>query len=336
MRSFPRRWSLPVLACLVAVLAGCGADVDLARTTYQRTTVPAGADLGGSSGRPPAPGGEDAFKSPKLRLVNPCGLLDDDTLAAFGEPANSRLRDYVLCSNYMKDTKGKELNFTLTLGDVATGRDAEGDLTIGGLPAGESELDDKTACFVTAITETDPTRGITVQVGGGEPGNLCDPGRKLLEAVVNRIRSDPPALDLAKGSLVDLEPCTILDDSVVAAAIGDSASKRPTGLHVCNWNASGVALSLSFRIGPKPDDLAATSKTEPVDLGSGVLAQQKYESTSGVRCRVEWAHVAFPEDAEKAEVISLDFSRYTPQQGEDPCGKLQAVAKALIPKLPAK
>ncbi|GLZ39157.1 hypothetical protein Acsp05_27810 [Actinokineospora sp. NBRC 105648] len=327
-------------ACLAAgLLAGCGADVDLSKSTSRRTTVPAEAGLTGGGGGPstsgkPAPTG-DAFKSENLRKVNPCGLMDEDTLKAFGDPANSRLRDYSMCSNYMKDKDGKELNYTLTLGDLTVGSKSP-TKTIGGLPATESELEDKTACFVTAITESDPERGITVQTGRSEAGDLCTPGRGLLEAVVNRVRDDAPLLELNKGTLVDLEPCTLLSDTVVASAVGDSARKRPSGLHVCNWNGDGVSFTLTFKIGPKPDDLAEAAKTTPVNLGDGVTAQQKSESTSGTRCRLEWAHVAFPEDKEQAEVVSLDFSRYTAQAGEDACGKTATVAKALIPRLPKK
>ncbi|SDC49875.1 Protein of unknown function [Actinokineospora iranica] len=320
-------------------LAGCGSGVDLAKTTYQRTTVPATADLGGTGDGPSGPSktsGGDPFKAENLRKVNPCGLMDTETLTAFGEPANSRLRDYVLCSNYMKDTDGKELNFTLTLGELASGSQAKTTKTIGGLEASESELNDKTACFVTAITERDPARGITVQTGGDGPGDLCTPGRKLLETVVNRIRDDAPLLELAKGTLVDLEPCTLVPESALTPVIDDGAKPRPSGLHTCDWNAAGNSFSITFKIGTKPDDLAEAAETTPVNLGGGVTAQQKHETNSGVRCRLEWAHVPYPADSEIAEVVSIDYSRYEPQPDEDACAKTQAVAKALIPRLPSR
>ncbi|WP_436501937.1 hypothetical protein [Actinokineospora sp. HUAS TT18] len=332
-----RIWSVGAVACLVTVLAGCGTD--LAKQTFPRSTVPATADLGGGSTDPTTATnggggvtGDEAFASKNLRRADPCGLLNEDALAEFGTPANSRLRDYDKCSNYMKDKSGKELNFTLTVGEILTGTSAEGTFKIGGLPATESELQDKTACFTNAITESSPKRAITLQMGGS--GGLCEIGRKMLENVVKQVREGAQPLKLAKGTVVDLDPCEILDPSVIKSTIGESAENRLTTLHACSWNLSGASFDLSFEIGSNPDDLADAAETTPVDLG-GVKAQKKAEKSSGSdRCRLEWAHAPFPEDRELAEVVSIEFSRYSAQTGEDTCAKVEAVAKALIPKLP--
>ncbi|WP_146241366.1 DUF3558 domain-containing protein [Actinokineospora spheciospongiae] len=338
MRASRRRRSMAVAGCLAVLLAGCGTGADLAKTTGKRTTVPAtegldaGPETGGST---PPPTGDDAFSSASLRRVNPCAIMDEETMSGFGTPARSRLRDYALCSNYMKDPGGRDLNFTMTIGDSSLARKAQGALKIGGLPVAESELDDKTACFVTAITETDPDRGITVQIGSDTPGGLCEPGRTLLEAAVTKIRDSKPELEVRKGSLVDLDACTVLDDSVVAAAIGDGPGKKPTGLHNCTYNTEGVTFRVEFSLGTDPDELAEAAKTTPVDLG-GVRAQQRSESTSSTRCSLSWAHVPFEGAEGNAEVVKVDFTRYDPQAGEDACAKVQTVAKALLPKLPQK
>jgi len=328
-------WTVGAVACLVTVLAGCGAD--LAKETFPRSTVPATADLDGGSPDPTTATsggatGDEAFTSKNLRRADPCGLLNEDALAEFGTPANSRLRDYDKCSNYMKDKSGKELNFTLTVGEILTGADDTGTFKIGGLPASESELDDKTACFTNAITESSPKRGITLQMGGA--GGLCEVSRKMLENIVKQVRDGAKPLKVAKGSMVDLDPCEVVDPAVIKSTIGESSESRLDTLHSCTWSAGSASLDLSFEISSNPDDLAEAAETKPVDLG-GVKAQKKAEKSAGSdRCRLEWAHAPFPEDRELAEVVSIEFSNYSAKTGEDTCAKAEAVAKALIPKLP--
>ncbi|GLW91626.1 DUF3558 family protein [Actinokineospora globicatena] len=324
------RGSLSLIAAGAALVlvAGCGTSVDLAKSTSARSTVPATSGL-----KAPVPPGP--VDPEELRRINPCALMDDAALKPLGQPAQSRLRDYSQCSNYMKDKNGEELNLTLSIGDLTIGQPDAG-AEIAGLPYVESELDDKTACFLTAITDTNPNRGITVQAGRRDKGDLCTPGRALLESALARIRKDAPKLELAKNTLVDLEPCTLVSDTVVATLVGEKSRKRPSGAHACSWNGDGVSFMLTFRIGARPDTVAEAAGTTPVNLGDGVTAQQKPDD-DGSRCRIDWSHATFPADEERAEVIALDYSRYSGKvAGEDPCAKLQTVAKALIPRLPKR
>ncbi|RLK61439.1 DUF3558 family protein [Actinokineospora cianjurensis] len=328
------RGSLSLIAAgaALALVAGCGASVDLSKSTSPRRTVPAGSGLGPTTS---APGPTGTVDPEVLRRVDPCGLLDEDALKPLGQPAESRLRDFSQCSNYMKDKDGRELNFTLSVGDLTIGQPDAGS-EIDGLPYVQSELDDKSACFATAITETNPNRGITVQVGRRDKGNLCVPGKAVLQSALAKIRTSPPRLELAKNTLVELEPCTLISETVIATAVGANSRKRPSGAHACSWNGDGVSFMLTFRIGVRPDTIADSAGTTPINLGDGVTAQQKPDK-DGARCRVEWAHAAFPGDDERAEVVALDYSRYSDKvAGEDPCAKVQTVAKSLIPRLPKR
>ncbi len=317
-----------MVVCLVGVVAGC-AGPDLAKKNFPRSTVAAAADLGG--GDAPVDGkpveGEAAFTAENLRVVDPCVLLDDQTLASVGTPAKNRLRDFGHCAHYMKDSAGKELNFNLVLGESASGKSAEGTFKIGGLPASESELDDKTACFIGVITEASPKRAITLQISG-PAGPLCEPGRKVMEGVIKNLQAGGQKLALAKGTVAGVDPCAVLDESTITETVGES-NARPTTLHACDWSAGGASFSINFKVGPNPDDLADAADSTPVDLG-GVKAQKR---PSEDRCRLDWAHAPFPPDKEQAEVVSLSYSRYDDKAG-DPCAKLEAAAKALIPKLP--
>ena len=324
---------LVVALCVGAV--GCAAKVDLSKATYTRTTVPAAAQqAGGGGGSSTASTGtpktnDPAFASDKMRLIDACKLFDNDTLSSVGTPAENNSDDFSRCSNFMKDTSGKELNLTLTLGETLIEDPSKADKNIAGLPGIVSELDDKTACFVTAVTETSPNRGVRMQVGG-KASNMCDIGTKVLEAVVNKIRSNPPKYDMKSGSLIELDPCTLPSDSDVSTALGGAAKPEPTSLHWCTWNGGGATLWVWLRSGVDPAKIADPAKTTKVDVG-GISATQELD-TNSAKCEVAWSHL--PIKGNIAEVVSVQFLRSSAKQGEDMCAKAAAVAKALVPKLP--
>jgi hypothetical protein len=321
---------VPLIAalCAMIVLAGCAAKVDLAKVTYTRTTVPAGADVGENTGTTGTPKTNDeAFSSDKLRTIDACGLLDTDTLSGVGTPAKSEQSDFSRCSNYMKDDKGKDLSVSLTLGETLIEDPSKADKNIGGLPAIEQQLEDSDACFHTVVTETSPNRGIKIQIGG-KTEEPCEVGRKVLEAVVNKIRQDPPALELPAGSMAELDPCAITDESVVTTALGGSPSAEPTNLHWCSWTVNTGYVWVWLRVGVDPKEAADPAKVQQVDLG-GVTAYQLLEASG--TCKVEWPHR--PEGI-FAEVVTVAFTRTTAQEGEDLCAKAQTIAKAVLPKLP--
>ncbi|MFL6142245.1 MAG: hypothetical protein ACJ72N_10330 [Labedaea sp.] len=323
-----------VLAAMCAA-AGCGSTVDLAKVTYTRTTVPAAAVRQGSGGgsSSAAPKTNDpAFTSEKLRKIDACGLLDKNTLTAVGTPDENQVSDFSQCANYMKDPDGKELNITLTLGEGLIESPSRADQNIGGLPAIEQELDDKSACFQTVVTETSPNRGIKIQVGGKAP-DLCAVGRTVLGAVVGRIRRDPPAYPATAGTIREVDPCAAVPAADLRTALGADAKPNPTSLHWCTWSASGADVWVWLRSGVDPAKGADPAKTKKVDLG-GISATQEAENTASAKCEVSWAQLPLRTDF--AEVVSVTFIRYTPTAGEDVCAKAQVIARSLVPKLPKK
>lgn len=314
---------------VVALCAGCGSGVDLSKVTYTRTTIPAAATSGtGPTGTPKT--NDSAFTAAKLRELDACALLDKDTLAKVGTPDESDVTDFSRCSNFMKDPEGKDLNISLTLGESLLENPANADKNIGGLPAIESELDDKTACFQTVVTETSPNRGIRVQIGG-KAKNMCDVGRTVLTAVVNRIRTDPPKYERNPGTLILLDPCAQLSDADVTPALGAGATVTATSLHWCTWRKDRAEVWVWLSHGVDPAKSADPAKTQKVDV-AGVSAIQEADTGSGVKCSIEWAHL--PLSGSFAEVVNVTYSHYEAQQGEDGCAKALPIAKTLVPKLP--
>lgn len=324
-----RRYLLAATLTAVAVTAGCGGAVDTTKVTYQRTTVPAGqANASGRAGDGEPRSNDPAFTMDKLRTLDPCGLLTKDLLANVGTPADNNRSDFSECANFMADPDGEDLSITLTLGDSA-GAAADAEQNIGGLPAMENELDSGDACFVTVVTSTSPNFGISIQAGGNGK-DLCAAGRTVMTGVIDKIRADAPVYAVAKGTLLEHDPCTILDEAALKPALGDDFDSSPYNLHWCNWNSTTASVGLWFRLGYDP--AAAGSSGTPVDLGKGVTGYQQATKNEVASCEIEWAHKPFA--GEDTEIVEVFYDNPKPKAGEDPCRGTQALAKTLVDTLP--
>src|SRR5262249_37188439 len=153
----------------------------------------------------------------------------------------------------------------------------DADKNIGGLPTIESELDDKTACFETAVTETSPARGIKVQIGG-KAANMCDIARTILTDVVSKIRTDPPRDQGKPGTLITVDPCAQLSDADVTALTGAGAKVSPTNLHWCSWSQDTAEIWVWLRVGVDPAKIADQAKTQKVDVGVSAIQERDTSS----------------------------------------------------------
>ena len=165
---------------------------------------------------------------------------------------------------------------------------------------------------------------------GGKAGKMCDIGTKVLEAVLGKIRSNPPKYDAKPGSLIELDPCSLPSESDINTTMGGDAKAEPTSLHWCTWNSGGATLWVWLRSGVDPAKIADPAKTKKVDVG-GVSATQELDSNSS-KCEVAWSHL--PIKGNIAEVVSVSYLTSSAKQGEDLCAKAATIAKALVPKLP--
>jgi hypothetical protein len=323
------RVPLVVLTAVAAVvLAGCGEPVDTAKQTFPRSTVPAGqVDTGTTTGKPKT--NDAAFSNDVLRTLDPCALLSEDILAALGTPAENRMQDFGSCSNYMEDKDGKDLNITIYVGETINGATGA-DENVGGLPSFESELDDGTACFVSAITSTNPNFGIRVQVGG-EGKELCETGRTVLTGIVTTVREDPPQREEKRGSVASTDPCTLLDTEQVKTAVGEDTEVSPYSLHWCNWVGDKINLGIWIRSGYDPKD-DTVDPGSAVDIGSGITAYQS-PTEGAASCRLEWRHRSTGTDGAD-EIVEVDFDNRDAPAGDNGCAGAIAIAKLVIPALP--
>jgi hypothetical protein len=327
---------LVAVLSLILLLAGC-AGADLAKQRFPRTTIPANAenvsDPSGSSEQPPPPADgepvDPAFAPDRLRLTDPCELLDEDVLKRFGTPGDRSRSGYSRCSNFMKDKNGKDLAVTVEIGQTMTTELKNADKQLAGLRSYEQVLENS-ACFVSVITQEEPGLGITVQIGY-EDGDACAPGREMAESVVRQIKDRAATRTPAKGSLITLDPCTLPDKAAIDAAAGGDYRLYPYGLHNCAWVGKDRELTLAFRETFIPDDRKFEEKQTEVDLGGGVVGYQVSSSTAFPSCEVKWVQLAGTDnDGEIVEVKSAG-----PKATEfDRCATAVAFAKTVVGKIP--
>ncbi|MFE9745426.1 hypothetical protein ACFYOT_11020 [Saccharothrix saharensis] len=327
---------LVAVLSLILLLAGC-AGADLAKQRFPRTTIPANAenvsDPSGSSEQPPPPADgepvDPAFAPDKLRLTDPCELLDEDVLKRFGTPGDRSRSGFSRCSNFMKDKNGKDLAVTVEVGQTMTSELKNADKQLAGLRSYEQVLENS-ACFVSVITQEEPGLGITVQIGY-EDGDACAPGREMAESVIRQIKDRAATRTPAKGSLITLDPCTLPDKAAVDAAAGGDYRLYPYGLHNCAWVGKDRELTLAFRETFIPDDRKFEAKQTEVDLGGGVVGYQVSSSTAFPSCEVKWVQLAGSDnDGEIVEVKSAG-----PKATEfDRCATAVAFAKTVVGKIP--
>ncbi|MEU4740180.1 DUF3558 family protein [Actinosynnema sp. NPDC023658] len=326
---------LVAVLSLILLLAGC-AGADLAKQRFPRTTIPADAenvsDPSGTSQAPPPTDGrpvDPAFAADKLRLTDPCELLDEDVLKRLGTPGDRSRSGFSRCSNFMKDKAGKDLAVTVEIGQTMTTEIKKADKQLAGLRSYEQVLENS-ACFVSVITQDEPGLGITVQIGY-EDGDACAPGREVATSVVEQIKARAATRTPPKGSLITLDPCVLPDKAAVDAATGADYRMYPYGLHNCGWVGKDRELSLAFRETFIPDNRKFDDGQTEVDLGGGVKAYQVSNSTSFPSCEVKWVQrVGDDHEGELVEVKSAgpkgtDFDR---------CATAVTFAKTVVGKIP--
>lgn len=327
---------LVAVLSLILLLAGC-AGADLAKQRFPRTTIPADAenvsDPGGSSQKSPPPANgqpvDPAFAADKLRLTDPCELLDEDVLKRFGTPGDRSRSGFSRCSNFMKDKGGKDLAVTVEVGQTMTSELKKADKQLAGLRSYEQVLENS-ACFVSVITQEEPGLGLTVQIGY-EDGDACAPGREMAEAVVKQIKERSATRTPAKGSLITLDPCAVPDKAAVDAAAGADYRVYPYGLHNCAWVGEDRELTLAFRETYIPDDRSFDDKQTEVDLGGGVVGYQVSNSTAFPSCEVKWVQLAGSDN--EGEIVQVKSA--APKATEfDRCAAAVTFAKSILGKIP--
>ena len=310
------------LACAAVVLTGCTSAnaVGTARTHSARTTVSSTAGTQSTN--------STDFASAKLRTVDPCGLLDHDTLSQFGTAAEPATQDDIdTCHADLEDGTGKDLDVEVAIGgDHEAGNAPSG--SIAGLPA--KEQSGSTACDEWLTTQHDPTTGIEVRVNY-DGASACLYARQLAGLVVNRIRTNPPSRPAGVSSLAVIDPCDTIDDASAQNLTAVGPDKTVEGLFTCDWSAGDYDLSVKFTLDGNPKNDTLDGAPQPVDIGVPAYA---FPSTDVYpSCDVKWLVRSIGPGSDQGEVVDVQFGDVL-GGSLDPCTQAEAAAKIVATKVP--
>lgn len=337
MHVVPRFRASALVAAAALLMAGCATGPGLEKTHSLRRTVPAGAEAQSTdpsakpSAQPNKPA-DPAFSSERLRLVNPCALIEKEVLQEVGTPSRYQSSSYTRCSNYMKDKSGKTLNITFDLGYTLTSIEVKkATKQVAGLKVTEQKLNNS-ACFVTAVTMENPPQGVRVQTGTGSDGaEPCEPGRKVLEGAIRKLKGNPQRYTPPKGSPVEVDACGIVEKADLVNPLGTSPKTLPYGLHACSWSGPGSQLQLEFKTARIPNDNKFDAKQTEADLGDGVKGYAVFKDGAFPTCNLT---VVRTKDASSAGEVAVFTASGAKDKTFDRCQTAQAFAKAVLPKLP--
>jgi hypothetical protein len=321
--------------CALACVSGCTAQggIGLAKVTFQRTTIPAdhpdtsGGGGGSSSGNVPISNAGGAFDAARLRTLDACQLIDQDTVAALGHADDPSPEGLGACDVDLEDSGGNDLDITLTVGDQLDD-DVTASTTVDGMPVNEHQ--DDSDCAERIITGTDPALAVTIEVDY-DGHDSCAAARKLIDPVIRRIRSNPPQISSDDARLATVDPCGTLDDAAVSAAVGPDSDKSTEGLFKCDWDANDYELSVgySYDSDPATDDAEGTPK--PVTVG-GIAATSLLTTDVFPSCEIKWK--LGPKRDDQYQQIDVEFDNIEDKPGIDPCAKATAAATTAMAKLP--
>lgn len=337
MHVVPRFRATAVVAAAALLMAGCATGPGLAKTNSPRRTVQAGADATSAdpstkpSAQPNKPV-EPAFAAERLRLVNPCALIEKELLQTVGTPSKYSSSSYTRCSNYMKDKAGKTLNVTLDIGYSLTSSEVKNATKqLAGLKSGEQKLTN--SCAITVVTQENPAQAARVSVNTGSDGSeACEPARKVLEGAVRKLKGNPGKYTPPKGSPVEVDPCTIVDKAALAPLLGASPRQLAFGLHQCSWSGQNAQMQIEFKTARIPKDGKFDTKSVETDLGNGIKGYQALKDGPFPTCELVVVRTKDASDA--GEIVEFQVGA-SPEKTLDRCAAAQAFAKAVLPALPA-
>ncbi|MFE3173374.1 hypothetical protein ACFXPA_24200 [Amycolatopsis sp. NPDC059090] len=316
-----------VAAGIVAATAmsACGGP-NLGKENFARTTVPAAGDGAATSG----PITDPAVAPAVLRDLLPCQFVDKTAMGPLGTmqgEATASSTQFDSCVAKANDPGGKEIRASVEVGGIVTFASDKTTGAVGGLPQVEvPDLGGGSGCVVSALTARNPSFGVSFRIDY-TGGDACAAGRKLVATAVEKLHNNPQKYTPGPGSLLAVDPCTVLDAAAVDGVV-KGGKPRASGLHSCDWGLiPSVRVTMFPGVAPSEGD--GWLKT---DVGTPNQAYAK-QGTSGSSCQVKWQHRQWKED--RVEVVQLEYTNSDAQADkDDPCGKTAGLAKQLAGKLP--
>ncbi|WP_026360589.1 serine/threonine-protein kinase [Amycolatopsis nigrescens] len=309
-----RRTAWVATGCAAAILA-VSAGVALLSNQFSDGDPP--AQTSAAAAPPPV----DPLSPDRLRLVDPCTLLDEQSFSRYGTFDNGALPANLDNCAYLNFSDYSGLIGGITVAVQMFSEKGELD-NVQGLDAVRSEKGD--SCHITARNPVDPSLGIQAVAINKAP-DRCQIAKEMLDVAIRTLRGTPKLYPMTPGSLLPVNLCTVANKEMLQSIVGPISTiddEDGRGLHSCQWSATqDVNIGLS--------NSSSLIKGKEVDL-NGVKAVETPEDGQTWACELAWHHRIGQRTSEMVHLQVLNSH----ENKESTCSKAEAIAKAIIPGLP--
>lgn len=280
----------------------------------------------------------------KLRSVDPCALLRELPLGAYGGAKGQAELDGdpSSCKQMLNGGEDDESDtfreLGVTLGAPVSTQFNKLDEKLGNLPA--RALQSSTSCVVSVLTDSKSSTGF--QLSYADNGkDFCSAAKALAGQALDVLRRGAPQRQ--NDRFTAAKPCDLLDGGTVNAVLGSNPDGKNAGVYNCYWQNAPFQLDVTLKIDGPYNGAGA----KPIDLGGGVQATQYIDPNEQPTCVVEWVYKVDQtprefDGASRDEIVSVQVEdrKKAKQAGSDKrpgpevCGKAVQAAKVVAPKLP--
>ncbi|MCX4097848.1 serine/threonine-protein kinase [Nocardia sp. alder85J] len=314
-----RRWPRRIGAVAIAAVLISGAAVAI--SMHHRRSV---------ESPDPLAGGTLTMSEDQLRLIDTCALLGPDVVGALGTPATADPVNSSVCTTRLGTVNGQQATLGIGVGtavDASLSRTATETLA-GGAVLGTTGTSG--SCGRTLVVRTGPGLGITTTVTNFA-GDPCPLAMAALRAVVHRLLITPPQASLPRRSVVRVDPCNSLDQSVIAATAGADARPEEADIHTCTWTGSTVTLTIRTMEAQRVDN-------DPTYQLINVDGNRKVGSFSAARAvssdrTCSTARVEQPTAGNRGEIIEVIARPRNIDFSDPACAITEKVLVAVIDRL---
>ncbi|MVU78925.1 protein kinase [Nocardia sp. ET3-3] len=267
----------------------------------------------------------------ELRMLDICAVLDKAVAGKLGtrtgDPATTPEGG---CATTVVDSGQRKVHYTFDIPDHAIGVDQ---LTPTGrtvawapiLSAGAADNKCDTA-VVTQSGDAVPLRMSAEQLDpAAQPGTACAVAEQALVAVVQQLTEYAPQRQLPANSVLRLDPCAVLQDSMIREIAGELTDHQRTP-HACTTVGRSGWVRVDLVEESRPDRGEWTYDT----LQAGEFTAYVIGARSANDC--DLAYLVRPTEKDNAEQLKLTVSDLS--NSPDACGKAEKLLTDAIPHLP--
>ncbi|MFI6219181.1 serine/threonine-protein kinase [Nocardia salmonicida] len=270
-----------------------------------------------------------ALTHDESRRLDICALLDPSVLGELGTATSEEVSDVVGgCTVGYRDQAGRKMSFTLSTSEsVAEVRDEQPmGSTINWMPV-LGRYKESASCDRMVVTQSGLPMVLKMSASTFPPaGDLCPESERALAAVVRRLSVNPPLRTYPQGSLLPLDPCTLIDLAATRSSLGDLV--RSASPHGCELTGANGLFIVDVVETIRPDNVTSRKARPTRTIGEHTV----YLDGSGpTYCT--FIFMVMPTKDDQAEQLRASYYPNNPQ-ADGNCETVADLFEPVLEKLP--